>query len=139
MSTVGSIWHSSIANGNIAATNAYVLAQSVNIGFFPSTGPDANATTTVRGRIGSLLIRVDTIAGGANAITVRCCRDAAGDQPIMLDATVNISFGITTAAKGATTYKIDLPYVHADGNFWVFWKLNAGTAQVRTVEMIWAE
>ena len=138
MAATGKFWHNPVAAINVAATNAYVLAQSHNINLYSDTAAD-KSTTPMRGHLGGLYISVDTIAAGATSLTIRLCRDAAGDVTVLGDTLANLSTGITTAAKGSVTYKLDIPYVHTDANLFLFWKTNAGTCQVRSVDLTWSE
>jgi len=138
MAAVGSFWHSSVFSLNVAATNAYAVARSQSMLLFANTGPDTG-TTPVRAHLGSLYISVDTIAAGATQITMRLCRDSAGDIPVIGDSTATISAGVTTAAKGGVTFKLDIPYIHSNPTLFLFWKTDVGTCNVRTIDIDWKE
>ena len=93
----------------------------------------------------TLYVQVDTIAGGATTLTVRLTRDLAGDETVVGDVTATISTGVTTATEGNITVAIDFAYSHndvsgvTDDTLYLFWKTDAGTAQVRRIELVTEE
>lgn len=136
MAAVGKFWHKTSTNLNTAATNAYAVARSQQMTWNTATGPDAGLG--IRGEIRTVQIRVDTIAGAAS-VTFRICSDAAGDVVVVPDTTATLSTGVTTAASGCVTYNVGVAYANNAPAFWVFWRLNAGTANVRAIDLIWEE
>jgi hypothetical protein len=142
MPAVGSFIHNASHTLNTLCNNAYDVGRRHNAWLYQNDGTINPALTTaspVRARLGALYMSVDTIAAGCTAITMRVCSDAAGDVTILGDTTATISTGVTTAAKGGVTFKFDIPYSATDSNFYVFWKCNAATCQVRTIQVSWFE
>lgn len=140
MAAVGKFIHNSVHTGlTIALTNAYVAgAQRHTI---PLNQDQSNVVGSKSGvaRLSALWVRVDTIAAGATQLTVRLTRDLAGDQPWLGDTTATISTGITTATVGSILIKIDVDYRHSDQNVYLHAKTNAGTCNIKAIELTWEE
>jgi len=140
MAAVGKYIHSSIHTGlSINATNAYVAGQRHAI---PLNNDQTGVNGNVRGIgvLGALYVHVNTIAGGATTLTLRLSTDAAGDNPWIGDTTATISTGVTTAASGAVTIKMDVPFIKtANDILYCHWKTNAGTCTVDAINLTWTE
>jgi hypothetical protein len=139
MAATGRFIHSSIHGLSTAATNAYVAGQRHAL-------PLNNDQTSVNGNsrgiaiLGALYVHVNTIAGGATSLTLRLSLDAAGDQPWIGDTTATISTGVTTAAQGAVTIRMDVPFIKtANDILYCHWKTNAGTCTVDAINLTWTE
>jgi hypothetical protein len=132
MGAVGKFIHTSDHAVNIACTDTYSTARRHLIDVMEDT-----YIPTKRYKLGTLYLHVDTIAGAPTGITVRLCRDAAGNQPVIGDTTATLSLGVTTATEGNVTIKIDSVYAHTDTNLYIFFKTNvaASTCNVRTIEL----
>ena len=132
MAAVGKFIHNSDHAVNIACSDSYSTARRHLLDVME----DANVPTK-RYKLGTLYLHVDTIAGAPTGITVRLCRDAAGDQPVIGDTTATLSLGVTTATEGNITIKIDSVYAHTDTNLYIFFKTNVAgsTCNVRTIEL----
>jgi len=132
MAAVGKFIHNSEHAVNISCTDTYSTARRHLIDVMEDT-----YIPTKRYKLGTLYLHVDTIAGAPTGITVRLCRDAAGDQPVIGDTTATLSLGVTTATEGNVTIKIDSVYAHTDTNLYIFFKTNvaASTCNVRTIEL----
>jgi len=132
MGAVGKFIHNSKHSVNIACSDSYSTARRHLI-------PVMEDTTILikKYKLGTLYLHVDTIAGAPTGITVRLCRDAAGDIPVIGDTTATLSLGVTTAGEGNVTIKIDSVYSHTDSNLYIFFKTNvaASTCNVRTIEL----
>ena len=142
MPAVGSFIHMPTSAINVLCDTTYAAARSNNCSLFQNDGvinPALTPASPVRARLGALYMSVDTIAGGATSITMRVCSDALGDVTILGDTTATISPGVTNAVKGSVTFKFDIPYSAPNSNFRVFWKCNAGSCQVRTLQVSWFE
>lgn len=143
MPAVGSFIHNASHTLAVACTDTYSTARRHNAWLLASDGtinPALSTASPVRARLGALYMSVDTIAAGANAITMRVCSDLLGDIPILGDTTATISTGVTNAAKGGVTFKFDVPYSATNSNFFVFWKCNVGgTCTVRSIQVSWFE
>jgi len=132
MAAVGKFIHNSEHAVNISCTDTYSTARRHLIDVMEDT-----YIPTKRYKLGTLYLHVDTIAGAPTGITVRLCRDAAGDQPVIGDTTATLSLGVTTATEGNVTIKIDSVYAHTDTNLYIFFKTNvaASTCNVRLIEL----
>ena len=139
MAATGKFIHASTHTGlAINMTNAYVVGQRHLLPLYAdSTGTVGNRGV---GRLSALYIHVNTIAAGATTVTARLSLDAAGDQPWIGDSTATISNGITTAASGAVTYKIDVDFVRSTNDFlYCHFKTNAATCIVDAITLTWEE
>ena len=93
----------------------------------------------------TLYVQLDTIAGGATKLSVKLTRDAAGDEAVVGEVTATITTGVTTATDGNITVAIDFAYSFNDvsnatnDTLYLFWKTDAGTAQVRLIELVTEE
>jgi hypothetical protein len=105
MAAVGKFIHNSKHAVTIACSDSYSTARRHLIDVMEDT-----YIPTKRYKLGTLYLHVDTIAGAPTGITVRLCRDAAGDQPVIGDTTATLSLGVTTATEGNVTIKIDSVY-----------------------------
>ena len=142
MAKVGKFFHNSAHAVNIAATNAYAVARSHALtGLGGGTGGLTGPQRAYFLR--TLYIRLDTLAGlsATPTLTVRLTRDSGGDTTIVGDVTASISTGVTTGTVGDITVAIDFLYSHNDvsgvteDTLYCFWKLDAGTANVRRIEL----
>ena len=143
MAKTGKFIHNSVhASLSLSATTAFSTAVRHNLELnSDQSNVVGSSTTNGRGvaRLGGLYVFVTTIAAGATSLTIRLCRDLAGDQPVIPDTTATISTGVTTATTGCCTFKIDLDYLHTDDNLYCFIKTNAGTCTVTRLELTWEE
>jgi hypothetical protein len=132
MGAVGKFIHNSKHAVNIACSDSYSTARRHLIDVMEDT-----YIPTKRYKLGTLYLHVDTIAGAPTGITVRLCRDAAGDIPVIGDTTATLSLGVTTATEGNVTIKIDSVYAHTDTDLYIFFKTNVAgsTCNVRTIEL----
>ena len=139
MAATGKFIHASTHTGlAINMTNGYVVGQRHQIPMWA----DSPSVVGVRGigRLSALYIHVNTIAAGATTITARLSLDAAGDQPWVGDSTATISTGVTTAAQGAVTFKIDVDFVRPTNDFlYLHFKTNAATCIVDAITLTWEE
>ena len=133
-SYVHTITHSGLA---LAATNAYGTARRHNLNLMEDQYPAGGIGFS--GRIDNVQVRMNTIAGGATTLTIRLTRDLAGDDIVFGDTTATISTGVTTATDGAITVKLDALHGNSTDNLYLFWKTNAGTANVDKIIINWQE
>jgi len=121
-------------------TNAYVAgAQRQNAPLWEGNDGTKTAKSSVRARLSAIYVQVDTIAAGATGLTVRATSDAAGQLIIVPDTSATFSTGITTATAGGVVLKIDVDYKAAESDFYVHFKTNAGTCNVKVLEVTWEE
>jgi len=144
MAKTGKFLHNSAHAVNLQATTAYDIARRHNL---TGLGADPGQSPNKRYILRTLYIKLDTISAGPapSTLTVRLTRDAGGNDIVVGDVTASISVGVTTATEGAVTIAIDFAYSHNDitnateNNLWCFWKTDAGTAQVRRIELVTEE
>jgi hypothetical protein len=85
-----------------------------------------------------IFIRVSSIST-ATKLSIALSLDSGGDEMIVTSTESTITTGVTTAAKGATVYKIDLDYVFDSGTVFLFAKTDAGTVSIDAVELTYHE
>jgi hypothetical protein len=146
MAKTGHFLNNSAHAINIAATTAYAAARSHDL---TSLGTPGGGILNRSYFLRTLYIKLDTLSAGPPApttLTVRLTRDAAGNDTVVGDVTATISAGVTTTTEGAVTIAIDFAYSHnsisgnlIDNNLFCFWKLDAGTANVRRIELVTEE
>jgi hypothetical protein len=141
VAAVGKYIHSSRHTGlTIPVSNAYVAgSQRHNAPLWEGNDGTKTAASPVRARLSAIYVQVDTIAVGCTSLTVRATSDAAGQLIIVPDTTATISTGITTATAGGVVLKIDVDYKASDSNFYVHFKTNAATCNVKVLEVAWEE
>jgi hypothetical protein len=139
MPKTGKFVHNAVHSGlSIAANTTYATARRHNLDLY-SDYKGILPAPAYRGKLGSLFIRVNTIAGAATTLTMRLTSDASGDKVVFGDTTATISTGVTTATDGAVTFKIDSLWSADTDNLYCFWKLDAGTATVENIQITWEE
>lgn len=132
MAAVGKFIHNSAHVVNISCTDSYSTARRHLIDVM-----DDAIIPLKKYKLGTLYLHVDTIAGAPTGITVRLCRDAAGNIPVIGDTTATLSLGVTTATEGNVTIKIDSVYSYTDSDLYIFFKTNvaASTCTVKSIEL----
>ena len=104
----------------------------MDMGMFPDDAP-------YRGYVSLIVIQLSAISGATN-LTIRICRDAAGDEMIITDTTSQIFTGITTATKGTACYALNAFAGLAETDrLHVFCKTNAGSLTADFCEITWGE
>lgn len=141
MAAVGKYIHDSRHTGlTIGLTNLYVAgAQRHQVNFWDADDSIKTSASPIRARISAIYVKVDTIAGGCTALTLRVTQDAAGNNIIIPDTTATLSTGITTATEGGIVLKVDVDYKHDDSIAWMHFKTNAGTCNVKIIDFVWEE
>ena len=143
MALSGKLYANSSHAVNIAATTAYAVARSHNVTDLGQVyGP--NGPSLQNYIIRTIYIKLDTLGSlsGTPTLTVRLTRDAAGNDTMVGDTTASISLGVTTTTEGAITIAVNFAYGHndvsglLDDNLYCFWKLDAGTGNVRLIEVL---
>jgi len=144
MALSGKLYANSAHAVTIAATNAYAVARSHNVTNLGEVyGP--NGPRLQNYIIRTIYIKLDTLSAAPipTTLTVRLTRDAAGNDTVVGDTTASISYGVTNpTTEGAVTIAVNFAYGHndvsglLDDNLFCFWKLDAGTANVRLIEVL---
>jgi hypothetical protein len=140
MAKVGSFLHNNAHAVDILANTTYAVGRKHTLTGLGGTSPVVQRAYFLR----TLYVKLDSIVIAAK-LTVRLTRDAAGNDTVVGDVTASISTGVTTATEGAITVAIDFAYSHndvsgvTDDTLYLFWKTDAGTAQVRRIELVTEE
>lgn len=84
----------------------------------------------------SLIVLQLSSINAANEITIRLCRDQAGDEMIITDTVSDIYTGITTATKGSAIFALN-SFVKVDraGDLYAFVKLDTGSCDLDFLEI----
>ena len=87
------------------------------------------------GYMSLIVLQVSNI-NAASEITIRICRDQAGDQMIVTDTVSDIFTGITTATNGSAIFALN-SFVKVDraGDLYAFVKLDTGSCDLDFVEI----
>ena len=108
-------------------------AATIALGMFPPG-------SSFLGRLQSIIYHFSSLAGGAAAVTVRMTSDTAGDVMLLPDTTATITTGVTTATDGSAAYSVDLDAGLDSGDtVYMMHKVNAGTATIDKIEIVWEE
>ena len=95
----------------------------------------------------SLLFSLSNIAGGATKVTFRICIDDDGQYSAVGDVEVPIDFGLTDPTAGTCQVILGIPFknilsknlgAHANEAH-IFYKVDAGSADVDVCEIVWSE
>ena len=86
-----------------------------------------------------LFIRMSSLNSSPTKLTVKITTDANGDEAIVTGTESTIETGVTTATDGSVVYKIVLDYIFDSSDIYVFYKTDAGTVSVDTVELTYHE
>ena len=84
----------------------------------------------------SLIVLQLSNINAASEITMRLCRDQAGDQMLVTDTVSDIYTGITTATNGSAIFALN-SFVKVDraGDLYAFVKLDTGSCDLDFVEI----
>jgi hypothetical protein len=87
------------------------------------------------GYLSLIVLQVSNI-NAASEITMRLCRDQAGDQMLITDTVSDIYTGITTATNGSAIFALN-SFVKVDraGDLYAFVKLDTGSCDLDFVEI----
>jgi len=139
MANFGTFIHSSQHTLALAITNAFV---AVNRHPLPLNASSTNVVGNNRGvaHLSAIYIHVNTIAAGATALTFSLSNDTAGDQKWIGNTTATFSTGVTTAAQGSVTAKLDVDYIKtADDILYLHARTDIGTCTIDRIELTWRE
>ena len=142
MARVGKFLHSNSVTGTDSVLTSFsasvVHAHTLTSGGF-------TPSSRYLGVVNGLEIRITGSASPAT-VTIRVCKDAAGDIAVVPDTTANLVAGITTATTKSATFKIDLPIEQDQGaagntTLYVFAKVDSatGTPKFGTSTITWQE
>tara|TARA_R110000787_G_scaffold111387_1_gene220302 strand:- start:1271 stop:1678 length:408 start_codon:yes stop_codon:yes gene_type:complete len=135
MGKVGTFWHNMAVATDLA---------TVGTGFLLAKRHDIPLDVDrMAGEIRAIRIRLKAVAGGATTLTLKVCALANGTQIITNDTTTPIMFNIGSSVAGSAIFDIELAHVQSrlplPATISTFYKVDAGTVTVDTVEIIWSE
>ena len=135
MAKVGSFLHQVSSTTDVAA-----VGSSYNAAKYSSVRLRTTADPT---RVGAILsgvyVKVKTIAGGAAKLSIQISTDVNGDSIIIPSSEADLSTGVTTATVGAAVYDLEIDYVSSSDQIYIWYKTDAGTVTVDSVEVSWRE
>lgn len=121
---------SSVSGINTSYNPAKVMP--INMDMFPQSQP-------YEGYISLIVVQVSNISS-ATTLTLRLCKDSAGDSMLITDTASVISTGLTTATKGSAIFALN-SYCKlgsaGDGNLFAFCKVNNGSLDVDYIEIVY--
>jgi len=135
MGKVGTFWHRLSATADVA---------TVGTGFLIAKRHDlALDTDRIDGKIETVRVKVKAIAGGATTMTLKVCAQNNGTMIVVPDTTVTIALDVGSAVAGSAVYDLDIAHVQGfvplPSTISCFYKVDAGTVTVDSVELIWSE
>lgn len=86
-----------------------------------------------------LFVQMSSLASSPTKLTARITTDADGDKAIVTGTESEIEVGVTTSTDGSAVYRIDVDYIFESAPVYVFFKTDAGTVSVDSVEMTYHE
>lgn len=113
-------------------SNAFSISKRIEIDMdmFPPTQP-------FEGFLSLIVVQVSNISA-TTKITLRVCRDNAGDAMIITDTESQLFRGITTAAKGSAIFALNCFVKVGDSpNLFAFLKSDTGSFDVDYIEMVY--
>ena len=97
-------------------------------------------TQAFRGYISMITVQVSNLSAVSKptTLTMRICRDAAGDEMIITDTTSNIFYGITDNTDGTAIFALNgFTGLNESDDLYCFVKVNQGTCDVDFFEIVW--
>ena len=138
---IASFFHESLVTGSAVALGTTYNTSDVHAHDLLSGAVPYKVNGPYSGRVTGLHIHLHNVAAGAANIDLKICVDAGGDTALVPNTRCPLDFGITTANQASAALKIDLPLFHvlSGGTFYVFAKLDAGTATWVQSLLTWTE
>lgn len=124
----------------VGVGTAYAAAKKHTIDM-KSTRPTGNKNIAFKGFLESLIVGAENITGGATKLTLRLCADDGGDFSLVGDVEVELDLGITDPTNAsAQVYYDAFPFENiGDDNIYIFYKVDAGSADISFAQLSWSE
>jgi len=137
---IASFFHESLVTGSAVALGTVYNTADVHAHNLLSGAVPYKVNGPYSGRVTGLHIHLHNVVTATN-IDLKICVDAGGDTALVPNTRCPLDFGITTANQASAALKIDLPLFHvvSGGTFYVFAKLDAGTATWVQSLLTWTE
>ena len=135
MAKTGNFIHQVSSTTDVASVGtSYNAAKysSVRLRTVPTAAP-------ISGILSGVFVKVKTIAGGAAKLSIQISTDQLGDNIIIPSSEADLSVGVTTATLGAAVYDLAIDYASTSDQIFVWYKTDAGTVTVDSVEVSWRE
>ena len=135
MPKTGNFIHQVISDTDVAAVGtSYNAAKysSIRLRSTPTASP-------VGATLSGVYVKVKTIAGGAAKLSIQISSDVLGDKIVIPSSEADLSTGVTTATTGAAVFDLAIDYFAASDQLYIWYKTDAGTVTVDSVEVSWRE
>ena len=142
MAKQGKFIHQGIWVGTKALTNAYAASLASGIEVKPNQSQFYNEVLT--GKLSYFVVKGDTLGGGPptpTSITAFITEDAAGDEIIIPETTMTLTFGRSAAGTwvGSARLDVDVRLKSPTTDLYVWIKTDSGTATAKQVQLNWEE
>lgn len=135
MAKTGNFIHQVSSTTDVAAVGtSYNAAKysSLRLRTVPTSAP-------ISGILSGVFVKVKTIAGGAAKLSIQISTDQLGDNIIIPSSEADLSVGVTTATLGAAVYDLAIDYASTSDQIYIWYKTDAGSLTVDSVEVSWRE
>lgn len=129
MKTINRVTSKTAVSG---VSNAFELSKKIEIDMdmFPPEQP-------FEGFLSLIVVQVSSISA-ATKVTLRICRDDAGDEMIITDTDSVLFRGVTTTSKGSAIFALNSFVKVADSpNLYAFVKSDTGSFDVDFIEIVY--
>ena len=86
-----------------------------------------------------VFVQMSSLNSSPTKLTMKLTTDSGGDLAIVTATQSDIDTGVTTATDGSAIYKIDLDYIFESETVYLFFKTDAGTVSIDSVELTYHE
>ncbi len=135
MAKTGNFIHQVTNADDVAAVGTSYNAAKKSLVRLKSTPSDFG----VGAILSAVYVKVKTIAGGAAKLSIQVSTDAAGDNIVVPSTEATLGTGVTTASVGAAVYDLSISFASNSDTLYVFYKTDAGTVTVDSVDISWRE
>lgn len=95
-------------------------------------------TAAVGAILSAVTVKVSSISS-ATKLSIQISTDSNGDDIIVPSSEATLGIGVTTATKGAAVYDLAILFRSTSDQLYVFYKTDAGTVTVDSVDISWRE
>jgi hypothetical protein len=131
--SVGVIKKSSDATQKTSVGTSYATAKKATLALDMPTGFPLNF------HLEGVFVQMSSLNSSPTKLTMKLTTDSGGDLAIVTATESDIDTGVTTATDGSAIYKIDLDYIFESSTVYLFFKTDAGTVSIDSVELTYRE
>jgi hypothetical protein len=137
---IASFFHDSLVVGSAVALGTTYNTSDVHAHNLLSGAVPFKVNGPYQGRVTAVHVHLTSVVTATN-IDLKICADANGDFALVPNTRCPLDAGITTTNSACAALKVDIPLfqVFGGGTFYVFAKLDAGTATWAQSCMTWTE